>query len=271
MMVPAGKITEDTFQELARSSRARRHDRRRRQLELPRLAAAARGGRERGHPLRRRRRLGRGLGARGRLLPDGRRRRGAVARLEPIFRVARAEGRLRARGPSGRRALREDGPQRDRVRADAGLRGGLRGDRESEFDLDLHEIAGIWRYGSVVRSWLLELLAAAFDARGRQAREDQGLRRGLRRRPLDDRRGYRGGRPRAGDQRRALRPLRLPPGRVVRGQGERRAPQPVRRPCRAGARNERGASKSGTRCSTACRCAGGRSPARSSSSARQAT
>ena len=24
-----------------------------------------------------------------------------------------------------------------------------------EFDLDLHEIAAIWRYGSVVRSWLL--------------------------------------------------------------------------------------------------------------------
>jgi 6-phosphogluconate dehydrogenase len=27
----------------------------------------------------------------------------------------------------------------------------------SEFDLDLHEIASIWRYGSVVRSWLLDL------------------------------------------------------------------------------------------------------------------
>jgi 6-phosphogluconate dehydrogenase len=30
-----------------------------------------------------------------------------------------------------------------------------------EFNLDLHEIAGIWRYGSVVRSWLLELLEIA--------------------------------------------------------------------------------------------------------------
>ncbi|HLM34085.1 MAG TPA: decarboxylating 6-phosphogluconate dehydrogenase [Gaiellaceae bacterium] len=36
----------------------------------------------------------------------------------------------------------------------------------SEFDLDLHEIAGIWRYGSVVRSWLLELLVAAFEKEG---------------------------------------------------------------------------------------------------------
>ena len=36
----------------------------------------------------------------------------------------------------------------------------------SEYDLDLAEIAGIWRYGSVVRSWLLELLYAAFDQHG---------------------------------------------------------------------------------------------------------
>jgi 6-phosphogluconate dehydrogenase len=30
-----------------------------------------------------------------------------------------------------------------------------------EFELDLHQIAGIWRYGSVVRSWLLELIERA--------------------------------------------------------------------------------------------------------------
>jgi 6-phosphogluconate dehydrogenase len=30
-----------------------------------------------------------------------------------------------------------------------------------EFDLDLHEIASIWRFGSVVRSWLLELTERA--------------------------------------------------------------------------------------------------------------
>ena len=36
----------------------------------------------------------------------------------------------------------------------------------SEFELDLSDIAGIWRYGSVVRSWLLELLHAAFEAEG---------------------------------------------------------------------------------------------------------
>jgi 6-phosphogluconate dehydrogenase len=40
----------------------------------------------------------------------------------------------------------------------------------SEFDLDLHEIASIWRYGSVVRSWLLELAELAL-------REEAGFER----------------------------------------------------------------------------------------------
>jgi 6-phosphogluconate dehydrogenase len=34
---------------------------------------------------------------------------------------------------------------------------------KSEFKLDLHEIAEIWRYGSVVRSWLLDLTANALE------------------------------------------------------------------------------------------------------------
>lgn len=33
--------------------------------------------------------------------------------------------------------------------------------RKEEFTLDLHQIAEIWRYGSVVRSWLLDLTARA--------------------------------------------------------------------------------------------------------------
>jgi 6-phosphogluconate dehydrogenase len=35
--------------------------------------------------------------------------------------------------------------------------------RNSDFELNLPEITGIWRYGSVVRSWLLELLYDAFQ------------------------------------------------------------------------------------------------------------
>jgi 6-phosphogluconate dehydrogenase len=43
-----------------------------------------------------------------------------------------------------------------------------------EYDLDLYEIAGIWRYGSVVRSWLLELLYAAFEKEGRHLEAIRG-------------------------------------------------------------------------------------------------
>jgi 6-phosphogluconate dehydrogenase len=44
----------------------------------------------------------------------------------------------------------------------------------SEFELDLHEIAGIWRYGSVVRSWLLELLHEAFEQDGKDLEKIEG-------------------------------------------------------------------------------------------------
>jgi 6-phosphogluconate dehydrogenase len=36
----------------------------------------------------------------------------------------------------------------------------------SEFDLDLEQIAGLWQHGSVVRSWLLELLGRGFEREG---------------------------------------------------------------------------------------------------------
>ncbi len=35
---------------------------------------------------------------------------------------------------------------------------------KTDYDLDLHQIAQIWRYGSVVRSWLLDLTAQALEA-----------------------------------------------------------------------------------------------------------
>jgi 6-phosphogluconate dehydrogenase len=46
--------------------------------------------------------------------------------------------------------------------------------RESEFGIDLHQVAGIWRYGSVVRSWLLELLHAAFEQDGSDLEKIRG-------------------------------------------------------------------------------------------------
>ena len=44
----------------------------------------------------------------------------------------------------------------------------------SEFPLDLREISGIWRYGSVVRSWLLERLHEAFEQQGSSLEEIEG-------------------------------------------------------------------------------------------------
>jgi 6-phosphogluconate dehydrogenase len=38
--------------------------------------------------------------------------------------------------------------------------------KHSQFELDLKEIAGIWRFGSVVRSWLLDLLYESFKEHG---------------------------------------------------------------------------------------------------------
>jgi 6-phosphogluconate dehydrogenase len=35
--------------------------------------------------------------------------------------------------------------------------------KKEEFKLDMHQIAEIWRYGSVVRSWLLDLTAQALS------------------------------------------------------------------------------------------------------------
>jgi 6-phosphogluconate dehydrogenase len=35
--------------------------------------------------------------------------------------------------------------------------------KASVFDLDLHQVAEVWRRGSVVRSWLLDLLASALE------------------------------------------------------------------------------------------------------------
>ena len=34
---------------------------------------------------------------------------------------------------------------------------------KKDFNLDLHRVAEIWRYGSVVRSWLLDLTAEALE------------------------------------------------------------------------------------------------------------
>ena len=70
--------------------------------------------------------VGRHLGPQGRLLPDGRRRARAGEAPRADLPLARARGRLPPRRRPRRGPLRQDDPQRHRVRHDAGLRRGLR-------------------------------------------------------------------------------------------------------------------------------------------------
>jgi 6-phosphogluconate dehydrogenase len=44
----------------------------------------------------------------------------------------------------------------------------------SHFPLDLRAIAGLWNQGSVVRSWLLELLERAYEAEGAELERIRG-------------------------------------------------------------------------------------------------
>lgn len=111
----------------------------------------------------------------------------AVDRLDPIFSTlapglgsAAHPGPRRPRFPrrarlhpcraERRRPLRQDDPQRHRVRPDAGLCRGLRHPQARQldgaaggwrFDLNIGDIAEVWRRGSVVSSWLLDLTATA--------------------------------------------------------------------------------------------------------------
>jgi 6-phosphogluconate dehydrogenase len=90
----------------------------------------------------------------------------AVAQVEPVFKDLAPEDGYAHVGPSGAGhfvKMVHNGIEYGLMQAYAE---GFEVMKSSEFDLDLHEIAGIWRYGSVVRSWLLELLYDAFELEG---------------------------------------------------------------------------------------------------------
>jgi 6-phosphogluconate dehydrogenase len=92
--------------------------------------------------------------------------REAVQRLEPIFTSLAPEDGYAHVGASGAghfTKMVHNGIEYGLMQAYAE---GFEIMEHSEFDLDLEEIAGIWRYGSVVRSWLLELLHTAFEQHG---------------------------------------------------------------------------------------------------------
>ncbi len=248
-MVPAA-VVDATIAEPAAAARSRRHPHRRRQLVLRRRHPPREGARAEADPLRRRRHQRRRLGPRARLLHDDRRRAPTVQRLDPIFAHARARRRrhraharaatkarrhrragLSALRPERRRPLREDGPQRHRVRPDGRLRRGARHPaRRQRRQADARrstprrrrcaipsttsttstcaDIAEVWRRGSVIASWLLDLTAAAL-AEDPDAREVRRPRVGFGRGPLDDQGRDRRGGAGAGAHHRAVRALQL--------------------------------------------------------------
>ena len=97
-----------------------------------------------------------------------------VAQAEPIFRDLAPEDGYAHVGPAGAGhfvKMVHNGIEYGLMQAYAE---GFEVMNASSFDLDLHEIAGIWRYGSVVRSWLLELLHAAFEVEGSHLEKIRG-------------------------------------------------------------------------------------------------
>ncbi|HWG71782.1 MAG TPA: decarboxylating 6-phosphogluconate dehydrogenase [Steroidobacteraceae bacterium] len=90
----------------------------------------------------------------------------AVERLRPIFETLapapdRGWGRVGAVGSGHYTKMVHNGIEYGMMQAYAEGFSILQ--HKSEFKLDLHQIAEIWRYGSVVRSWLLDLTADALD------------------------------------------------------------------------------------------------------------
>jgi 6-phosphogluconate dehydrogenase len=98
----------------------------------------------------------------------------AVAQVEPVFRDLAPENGYAHVGPAGAghfTKMVHNGIEYGLMQAYAE---GFAVMEKSEFALDLHEIAGIWQYGSVVRSWLLELLHNAFEAEGKDLEKIRG-------------------------------------------------------------------------------------------------
>jgi 6-phosphogluconate dehydrogenase len=174
MMIPAGEITEKTFQQLVKilepgdtiidggNSNFRDSQRRYREARKQKISfidVGVSGGVW-------------GLEVGFCLMAGG--DKATAKRLEPIFHALAPEDGYSHVGPSGAGhfvKMVHNGIEYGLMQAYAE---GFEVMKSSEFDLDLHEIAGIWRYGSVVRSWLLELLHRAFEEEGSQLEKIRG-------------------------------------------------------------------------------------------------
>jgi 6-phosphogluconate dehydrogenase len=174
LMIPAGEITEKTFQQLVKilepgdtiidGGNSNFHDSQRRYKEARKakisfVDVGVSGGIW-------------GLELGFCLMAGG--DKAAAKRLEPVFHALAPEDGYAHVGPSGAghfTKMVHNGIEYGLMQAYAE---GFEVLKSSEFDLDLHEIAGIWRYGSVVRSWLLELLYDAFEKEGSQLEKISG-------------------------------------------------------------------------------------------------
>jgi 6-phosphogluconate dehydrogenase len=166
LMIPAGKVTEDTFRKLLpilepgdtiidggnsnwRDSQRRHGEARKQKLNFVDVGVSGGiWGLE----------VGFCLMAGGDKTP--------VKRLTPILEALAPENGWAHVGPSGAghfTKMVHNGIEYGLMQAYAE---GFELMHQSEFPLDLSEIAGIWRYGSVVRSWLLELLHEALEQHG---------------------------------------------------------------------------------------------------------
>jgi 6-phosphogluconate dehydrogenase len=166
LMIPAGKITEDTFQQLLEHAdegdtiidggNSNFRDSRRRYVEAQHrgihfIDAGVSGGIW-------------GLEIGFCLMVGGDDE--PVKRLEPIFETLAPEEGYAHVGPSGSGhfvKMVHNGIEYGLMQSYAE---GFEIMEHSEYDLDSQQISGIWRNGSVVRSWLLELLHSAFEQHG---------------------------------------------------------------------------------------------------------
>ena len=166
LMIPAGKITEDSFQELLgllstgdtivdggnsnfRDSQRRYRDAREKGIHF--VDCGVSGGIW-------------GLEVGFCLMAGGDDE--AIAHVEPVFKSLAPQDGYAHVGASGAghfTKMIHNGIEYGLMQAYAE---GFEVLKESEFGLDLLQISGIWRYGSVVRSWLLELAYRAFEQEG---------------------------------------------------------------------------------------------------------
>ena len=168
MMIPAGKITEDTFQQLlgildesdtiVDGGNSNFHDSKRRYEEAAKkginfVDVGVSGGIW-------------GLEVGFCLMAGG--DDDAVSHIEPILETLAPEDGYAHVGPSGAGHFVKMGHNGIEYGLMQSYAEGFEIMDHCEYDLDLQQISGIWRYGPVVRSWLLELLHSAFEQHGSQ-------------------------------------------------------------------------------------------------------